>query len=258
MEMAIQAARRAGQIAANGFMQAKRVRQKGRGNVVTDVDLRAEKEIIASLRREYPDFNILSEEGGGSTSTSPYPYTWIVDPLDGSRNYASGLPVFCVNVALAKEGEVILGVTYDPRRDELFRAEKGEGAFLNDAPISVGDKATVEESFVGVDLGYEDARGEQALELMKAIWPGVQGFRVIGSASLGLAYVACGRFDLYFHHFLYPWDFASAIVLVGEAGGVITERGGAPISLKSTGVVAANASVHADFMRLAAGWGWEG
>ncbi|MFH1485558.1 MAG: inositol monophosphatase family protein [Chloroflexota bacterium] len=257
MELAILAARRGGGIAADRVPQEKLVNQKSRGNVVTDVDLRAEREITSLLRREYPQFGILAEEGGGG-STQGSPYVWIVDPLDGSRNYASGLPVFCVNVALAQDGEIILGVTYDPLRDELFQAEKDKGALLNNTPISVGKKATVEESFVGVDLGYEDGRGRQALELMKGIWPGVQGFRVIGSAALGLAYVACGRFDLYFHHYLYPWDFASGVLLVTEAGGVITERGGAPVSLESTAMVAANPVVHADFLGLTAGYGWEG
>ncbi|MBI2906161.1 MAG: inositol monophosphatase [Chloroflexi bacterium] len=256
MDIAMQAARRAGEIAVDGFSKARNVRQKSRGNVVTDVDLRAEKEIVGLLRTEYPHFNIMAEEGGGRET--PSPYVWIVDPLDGSRNYASGLPIFCVSLALARDGDVVLGVTYDALRDEMFTAEKGKGAFLNATPICVGDKATLEESFVGGDLGYEDARGAQALELMQSIWPGVQGFRVIGSASLGVAYAAAGRFDLYFHNCVYPWDYAAGIVLVREAGGVITERGGAPLTLKTTGVVAANTSVHADFLRLAAGYGWEG
>lgn len=252
MRVAIDAARLGGRIAAEGLSRKKQVREKGRGNVVTDVDVRAEKEITLFLSKAYPGFNFLAEEGTVTSIGSDY--CWIIDPLDGTRNYASGLPVFCCNVALAKDGEVVLGVTYDPLRDELFQAEEGSGAFLNGEPIHVGDRLTVQESFVGVDLGYEDRRGEQALDLMKSIWPGVQGFRVIGSAALGLAYAAAGRFDLYFHNFLYPWDFASSIILIREAGGVITEHDGSPVSLKSTALVAGNAAVHADFMRLAAGY----
>jgi len=248
VEVATRAIVEAGEIATAHFQAQKEVREKGRGNVVTDVDLLAEKTIVERLQREYPTHGILSEES--HTSPDKSEYTWIIDPLDGTRNYASNLPHFSVTIALAHDEEVVLGLIYDPLRRELFRAEKGGGAFLNDSPISVPQRTSVQASVLGLDMGYDDEKGRRALQLLLALWPGMQTVRIMGSAALGLAYAACGRLDLYFHHLLFPWDLAAGIVLVKEAGGVVTERDGGPISVYSQGAIAANSAVHADFLRL--------
>ena len=248
VEVATQAILEAGEIAVAHFQMQKQVSQKGRGNVVTDVDLLAERKVLEHLQREYPTYGILSEESHASVGN--FEFTWIIDPLDGTRNYASNLPHFSVAIALAHGDEVVLGLIYDPLRRELFRAEKGEGAYLNDRPISVSNKTSVQASVLGLDMGYDDEKGKRALQLLLDLWPGMQTVRIMGSAALGLAYAACGRLDLYFHHFLFPWDLAAGVVLVREAGGIVTERDGGAISVYSKGAIAANSAVHADFLKL--------
>jgi fructose-1,6-bisphosphatase/inositol monophosphatase family enzyme len=152
--------------------------------------------------------------------------------------------------------EVLLGLTYDPIRRELFTSVKGSGAYLNGRQIWVGKAASLKESIAGLDMGYHDGRGKEALRLLTDLWPGMQSIRIMGSAALGLAYVASGRLDIYFHHNLYPWDITPGILLVQEAGGVITDRDGKPISTQTGALVAANAAVHKDFLCLSEGSGW--
>jgi fructose-1,6-bisphosphatase/inositol monophosphatase family enzyme len=183
---------------------------------------------------------------------------WVVDPLDGTRNYLSGIPLFCINIALCHDEEPLLGLTYEPIRGEEFRAQRGEGAFLNDRPIRASIKESVMASVLALDMGYDDARAARALSLVRELWPGMQSVRIIGSAALGLAYAACGRFDLFVHHMLYPWDIAAGILLVREAGGAITDRDGGPVSIRSEGVIAGAPGAHADLLRLAAGRAWRG
>ncbi len=248
LEVATDAVREAGEVVMARFPGDKDISYKeGRSNVVTDVDLLAEEKIIAILRREYPDHGIMTEESEDIASQSPY--TWIVDPIDGTRNYAYGIPHFCVALALACGEEIVLGVIYDPVREELFRAEKGSGAYLNDAPIAVSDRQSLSVSLAAFDLGYDPDIGQKMLKVAGGLWPEVAAVRVMGSAALGLAYVACGRLDLYFHFSLYPWDLAAGIVLIGEAGGAVTEMEGQPVSIHSRTVVAANRKIHRDFVK---------
>lgn len=255
-EVAQSLAQEAGRIILSNFGKKTEIYVKGRGNVATDVDLWVERELVALLREEFPTHNIISEETGEVKGSSPY--TWILDPLDGSRNYASQIPHFCTSLALTSGGASLLGVIYDPVRRELFAAMKGAGAFLNGEPISVSQKLNVQASVVGLDMGYSDQKAKQALRLVTRLWPGMQSLRIMGSAALGLAYVACGRYDIYFHYYLFPWDVASGILLVQEAGGTITDRLGQPVSLESQGVIAANQAIHQDFLQLTEGFDWEG
>jgi fructose-1,6-bisphosphatase/inositol monophosphatase family enzyme len=233
---------------------------KGRGNLVTETDVDIERLIQEILDREYPDHGVLSEETAGLESRDSElearEWLWVVDPLDGTRNYVSGIPFFCVNVALCHHGEPVVAVTHDPCHGETFWAEKGGGAFVNAEPIRASDKPSVRASVVGVDLGYDDWRAARMLELVADIWPGMQSVRIPGSAALGLAYAACGRYDLFAHHNLFPWDVAAGILLVREAGGAITDRDGGPASIYSEGVVAGGKDAHADLLRLAAGRPW--
>ena len=247
-DVANQAVREAGSVIIAHFHGEKRVTYKeGRSNIVTDVDLLAEERIIALLREEYPSFGIITEESTDIAGDSPY--TWIIDPIDGTRNYAYGIPHFCVAIALTQGEEVVLGIAYDPVREELFRAEKGNGAFLNDSPIVVSSKTSLQASLVGFDMGYDAEIGQEMLGVASALWPGVVSVRVMGSSALGLAYAACGRLDLYLHLALYPWDLAAGILMVGEAGGVITELDGQPVSIRSKSVIATSRAIHDDFMR---------
>ena len=248
IEVANEAVREAGEVVMARFPGDKDISYKeGRSNVVTDVDLLAEERIIAVLRREYPDHGIMTEESDDLAGESPY--TWIIDPIDGTRNYAYGIPHFCVALALSRDDEVVMGVIYDPVREELFRAEKGSGAYLNDSTIAVSDRQSLSVSLAAFDLGYDPDIGQKMLKVAGGLWPEVAAVRVMGSAALGLAYVACGRLDLYFHFSLYPWDLAAGIVLIGEAGGTVTELEGQPVGIHSRTVVAANHSIHRDFVK---------
>ena len=244
-----------GRLAMERFRRPQSVSVKGRGNLVTQVDLAIETCIQHALTEEFPEHAILSEESNPSVSALKG-WTWVVDPLDGTRNYVSGIPFFCVNIALCFGGETVAGWTFDPVHDELFRATKGGGGWVNDQPMRVSKKESVQASVMGFDMGYDDARAGHMLDLMRDLWPGMQAIRIPGSAALGLAYAACGRYDLFTHNLLFPWDLAPGILLVREAGGVITDREGGAIGLYSEGAIAGGPSVHEDFLRLAAGRPW--
>jgi fructose-1,6-bisphosphatase/inositol monophosphatase family enzyme len=263
-----------GRLALERFRQPQEVSVKGRGNLVTATDVDIEGLIQGILAREYPQHAVLSEETAEleprtsnleprSSSLEGRGWTWVVDPLDGTRNYVSGIPFFCVNVALCHRGEPVVAVTHDPVHSETFWAEKGAGAYISTSPASggeqpchVSDKPSLQASVLGFDLGYSDVRAAHMLALLRELWPGMQSVRIPGSAALGLAYAACGRYDLFVHHYLFPWDLAPGILLVQEAGGVITDRDGSPVRIDSEGVVAGGGAAHADFLRLAGSRPW--
>lgn len=251
LEVAIRAAREAGATVKAHFAGEKHVAFKGRTDIVTDVDLLAERGILDLLQREFPHFGIVTEESADIAGDSAY--SWVVDPIDGTRNFAVGIPHFCVAIALARGDDLLLGVTYDPMKEELFHATRGGGAYVNDVPISVSARDGLSSSLVGFDMGYDAERGGEILKVAGLLWPGVQSVRVMGSAALGLAYAACGRLDVYFHLYLYPWDMAAGIVLVREAGGVVTDIDGGPVDIRGKRIIATNAAIHADFMRRVKG-----
>ena len=227
---------------------------KGRGNVVTESDYRAESRILGLLQQEFPEFSILSEERGTIEGDSGW--TWIVDPLDGSRNFASENPHFAVNVGLARGNEMELAFTYDPLRKEMFQARRGGGAFLNGRPIRVSEQETIAASVLSTDMGYDEEMARRAVLMLAEMWPGMQTIRIMGSAALGLAWAACGRVDMYFHHALAPWDVMCGLLLVREAGGVVTTGSGATADFRKPSVIASNAAIHAEFMERTEGSGW--
>jgi myo-inositol-1(or 4)-monophosphatase len=247
LEVAIQAAKGAGEILLSNFGSTKQIKHKSQGNLVTEVDLLSEKFIIELLKGEYPDCcSILSEESNSSAPITDC--TWVVDPLDGTNNYVFGIPFFCVNVALVKGEDILLGVTYDPLRGELFRTESGRGAYLNDSPIQVSKESLLREAVIGFDLGYSQERGKEMLDVANKLWGQVHCVRLLGSSALGLAYVACGRISLYYHRYLFPWDIASGLLLVREAGGKVTGWQGNPASFQNKEIIAANSKLHREFM----------
>ena len=246
LEVIIQAAREAGKIIADRFYHTKEITFKSKSNIVTEVDLLSEKLIVELLKEEYPDFKILSEET--NSTTQPSGYTWIIDPLDGTNNYAYGVPFFCVNIALAKDEDVLLGLTYDPLRDELFRAEKGGGAYLNNVPVHVSKAKSLSEALLSFDMGYNQEQGRELLETIK-LYEQVHCIRALGSSAVGLAYVACGRITLYIHRWLYPWDIAPGLLLIREAGGIVTDWQDNPAAIQSTQLIASNHKVHQEFMK---------
>ncbi len=247
LDVARLGAEQAGELALARFRQPQQVDVKGRGNLVTQTDLEIETNLTKTLAREFPDHRVLSEETAAETDTAGW--VWVIDPVDGTRNFVSGIPFFCVNIALCHDGQPVLAVTRDPNHDETFWAERGGGAWVNDEPIRASDEPTVQASVLGVDLGYDDRRGQAALQLVRLLHPGLQCVRTPGSAALGLAYAACGRYGLFLHNDLAPWDVAAALLLLPEAGGTITDRSGSPATLRSRAVIAGGLKVHADFLR---------
>ena len=261
-QVAERAVRAAGRVIMDRFSPARgptqpspvAVSYKGRTNLVTDVDHAAEAAAMAVLREEYPDSGILAEESGATPGHDGY--TWLLDPIDGTRNFAIGVPHFAVNLALARDVKVLLGITYDPVREELFHAAAGHGASLNGRPMAVSSTESLEMSVIGFDMGYVDEQAEQLLQTALHLWPGIQAIRVMGSAALGLAYVAAGRIELYVHPHLGPWDLAPGLLLVREAGGVATDLLGAPATFQSGAAIAANPALHARFMAATADAPW--
>ncbi len=238
----------AARIIMDAFGWRQEVRVKGRGNFLTETDLAAERAVLAVLREEYPEHELLAEETAGEPRGEGW--MWVVDPLDGTHNFSRGIPYFAFNIALCHRREPLLGLTYAPATGDEFFAQKGEGLTVNGQPAHASAAERLGDCVLGVDLGYEDARAARMLELLAEVWP-VQGVRVMGSAALGLAYAACGRYDLFMHYFLYPWDVAAGIVLVGEGGGAVLDRDGGPASIDSEGVVAGAPKAVEELLSLA-------
>ena len=241
------AAVKAGKILKRRFGKRNNIQVKGKRNLVTEADLLSEKAIIETISAEFPDHGILSEESGCSVLSSDY--TWIIDPLDGTNNYHFGIPFFCVNIALAKRGEVQVGITYDPLLNEMFHSIKGEGAYLNRKKVTVSSIYSLAKAAIGVDLGYKPEVSVELLEIASKLWKQVHCLRLMGSSSLGMAYVACGRLSLYFHKYIYPWDIASGLLMVREAGGEVANFHRQAAGLKDSEIIAANNKLLTRFSR---------
>jgi len=248
MEVAVKAARGAGEILLKHFTSQKDATRKSHGNFVTAIDKASEKFVLDLLASEYSEHSVLSEETHADTKVEGY--TWIVDPLDGTNNYVFGIPFFCANVALSFEGEIILGVSYDPIRDELFSARKNCGAYLNSRQMNVTKETEMKYADVGFDLGYNYERGKEILSIATKLWGNVHCLRAMGSSALGLAYVAAGRIGLYYHRCLFPWDIASGTLLIAEAGGVVIDWDGKPAKYSSPSLIASNQALIKSFLAL--------
>ena len=223
---------------------------KGRGNVVTETDFAVESAVTDILRREYPAHAILAEETAAEVRAEGW--MWVVDPIDGTKNFSRGIPHFGFGLALCFDSRPVLALTLHPSTRDEFLAVEGQGCRLNGVDCHVSTVATVRDAVVALDMGYDDAGGGRQLDTALALWPGMQGLRITGSAVLGPAFVAAGRWDIYVHRDLKPWDIAGGLLLVTEAGGIATELDGAPATIFSRAVVCATPGVHADFLALAA------
>ena len=247
MGLAIDLARRAGALLRDGFGHAADIRHKGVIDLVTEFDLRSERLIVDGIREAFPQDAWLAEEGGLRGSGEA---RWLIDPLDGTVNFAHGVPIFAVSIAVVQAGEPVLGVIYDPLRDELFQASTGSGAFLNGDRLAVAPTVDLNESLLVTGFAYDiRTADEDNLDHYAAFALRSQGVRRLGSASLDLAYVAAGRFDGYWELSVEAWDVAAGVVLVREAGGLATRvDGGSDILGPPISVVAANARLHAEMM----------
>jgi myo-inositol-1(or 4)-monophosphatase len=223
---------------------------------VTETDLAVESLIQATIESAFPGHAVLSEETRPTTGLDGW--VWVLDPIDGTKNFSMGIPFFCINLALCLDGVPQLGITRDPVRREEIAAVRGRGLRVNGRRVTASARSAVAESVIALDAGFHDSRGSTVFQTMSRLWPDVQAVRIPGSAALGIAYAACGRFDLFVHHFVYPWDIAAGILLVEEGGGRITDRDGQPATLLSDSVVAGGPRVHQDFFRLAVGENWRG
>jgi myo-inositol-1(or 4)-monophosphatase len=243
LDFAIRVAQDAGRLLRDRLGGVIDIGHKGSINLVTDVDLASEKLIREAIGTHYPRHEVLAEEGGLSESSSEY--RWIVDPLDGTTNYAHGYPVFCVSIALECRGEVVVGVVYDPMRDELFTAERGTGAALNNRSIRVSKTGALLESILSTGFPYDIKTSTLTnLNHWENFAMNAQALRRDGAAALDLCYVACGRFDGFWELNLSPWDTAAGALIASEAGGLVTDFAGGVFSNYKPEIVASNGLIH--------------
>jgi myo-inositol-1(or 4)-monophosphatase len=241
------AARDAGELVRAGVGGRREEASKGGpGNLVTDIDQASEELLVTALRARFPDHAIVAEEGRGADGSQ---VTWWVDPLDGTNNYAHGFPQFAVSLAATAGTRILCGVTYDPLRDEMFSASEGAGAWLNGRRLAVSERATLAESIVATGFPYDKASNpDNNLRQFVTVTPLVRGIRRTGSATLDLAYVAAGRLDAYWEHGTRPWDVATGVLLVEEAGGIVTDPAGAAPALDGGRFVASNGRIHGELL----------
>ena len=225
-------------------------REKGARDLVTDADLASQNAVRAVIEAEYPNHGFLGEEDPDPQQLRK-PYCWVVDPLDGTTNYVHDYPFFAVSVAVAKQGQIVAGVVLDPLRDECFRAAEGLGSQLNGETIAVSTTTDVEQSLVAISFPPDLQADSPDLQAFLQVATRCQAVRRTGSAALNLAYVACGRLDAHWAHFIFPWDSAAGELLVREAGGVTTaSRGGDYCLEQGNYAVSATAELHAALMPL--------
>lgn len=241
-------ARAAGAIVRAGYGRANRIEFKGEVDLVTEIDQRSEALILERVRAAFPDHAVYAEESGRSGS---HDYEWLIDPLDGTTNYAHAIPCFSVSIGLAHQGRMVLGVVYDPLRDELFAAEAGRGATRNGEPIRVAAQTELGRSLLTTGFPY-DVRTSPINNFREweLFYKRSQGVRRPGSAALDCCYVACGRFDGYWEYKVAPYDVAAGVLIAQEAGAVITTVTGEPYTLPSASILMANPDVHRQMLAV--------
>lgn len=242
-------ARAAGSILRSGLGSDFQIERKGEIDLVTEMDRRSEDYLIGQVRAHFPEHAIVSEEAGslaGNQGTC-----WYIDPLDGTMNYAHGVPIFAVSIGYAVDDRLLLGVVYDPMRDELFSAERGRGAWLNGQPIHVSAQSGLDQAFLVTGFPYDVRRTTfNNIELFGRMLLRAQSVRRLGSAALDLGYIAAGRFDGYWEIRLKPWDLAAGTLIVEEAGGIVSALDGSPNYLKPPyGIIVSNPALHPQLLK---------
>jgi len=241
---AIEAVVRAGELQLARVGRAMHVNKKGAIDLVTEVDVEVERMFRALVADRFPAHQVLAEEMGGSASVPPGP-CWVFDPIDGTTNFAHGLPIFCASLALEIDGVAQVAAIYDPTREELFTAERGGGAFLNGRPIHVSAADTLIDAMLVTGFPYDvHQRVDEIVGLFGDFVGCARAVRRLGSAALDLCYVAAGRLDGFWESGLKPWDIAGGSLVVAEAGGRVTAMDGAPFSSRSTQILATNGRLH--------------
>ncbi len=251
LNFAIDVAREAGGLLIQRLGVAK-VTNKGDIDLVTEADIAAEELIIERIRSYYPQHGILAEESGEATLTGGKrsEWKWIIDPLDGTTNYAHGYPCFAVSIALEHNGVIEIGVVYDPVRDEMFAAERGSGATLNDRKIRVSSVEDLSQAMLCTGFPYNVRERPDFARDFANFTMTAQAVRRDGSAAIDLAYVACGRFDGFWEDGLSPWDIAAGMLLIEEARGLVTDFDKQPLSIYTKKVLATNGLIHDAMMKI--------
>ncbi len=233
-----------------GEVEQLQVSQKGPSDFVSAADIKAEKVLREELTKARPRFGFLLEEGGEVASADGH-HRWIIDPIDGTTNFLHGIPHFAISIGLEMDGEIIAGLVFNPIVDEMYYAEKGKGAFLNDKRLRVSARTRLTDSVIATGIPFHGRPGHKPfLKQLERVMDSVAGVRRMGTASLDLAYVAAGRYDGFWEMGLQPWDMAAGILLVKEAGGFITELDGGKNLLGSGNVLAANPKLHKQLLDL--------
>lgn len=249
LEVARLTALKAGNYLLEGLSKEKKIDFKGQVDLVTTYDRRSEEIIYEELSRAFPGHSFLAEEEINKDNQSDY--CWVVDPLDGTTNFAHGLPIFCVSIALTYKGEVVVGVVYDPTRKEMFSAIKAGGAYLNDQLIRVSQTEELDKSLLATGFPYDVRTSpDNNLNHFSHFAVRAQAIRRCGSAALDLCYVACGRFDGFWEMKLKPWDLAAGSLIVKEAGGQTTDFYGREFELSSPDIVASNGLIHQAMLEI--------
>ena len=236
-------ARQAGAVLAKGYGNVRHIQQKGVIDLVTEYDKRSEELIISSIQQEFPDYAILAEESGQNHTISEY--QWVIDPLDGTTNFAHGIPIFSVSIGLLKNNSPLLGVAYDPLRNEMFSAEAGQGATLNHHPIHVSSRPDLGQAVISTGFPY-DVRTNPKNNFAQFVQFQLrtQAVRHLGSAALDCAWTAMGRLDGYWEFGVQPWDVGAGALIVREAGGRVTSVDGGENFLSSASILVSNGLIH--------------
>jgi myo-inositol-1(or 4)-monophosphatase len=252
---AIEAVLRAGELQMASFGRLERIGKKGAINLVTEVDLAVERAVRALIRERFPEHRILAEELVEEAGAPDSPCCWVLDPLDGTTNYAHGLPIFCASLALEVDGEPVVAAVYDPTRRELFTAERGGGARLNGAPLAVAQTTDLIDALLATGFPYSvHAETSEFVGLFGAFVSRARAVRRLGSAALDLCYVAAGRLDGFWERLLQPWDVAAGTLIVREAGGLVTRLDGSPCTSHSGEVLATNGRLHEQMLAVIRGF----
>ncbi len=251
LDTAIAAARAAGAILRERFARPHEVTSKGLRNLVTEADILAQDAIVATIRTRYPDHQIYTEESGQVLGNDPS-HRWLVDPLDGTTNYARGIPYFSVSIAIERDGALQAGVIYDPLGERLFQAAAGEGAYLDGKRLAVSERADLIDAILDLGWARRQAARLECLRAADVLGPRLGSARTMGSAALGLAAVAAGWEEIFFHAELAPWDMAAGALLVREAGGMVTTIAGGVWDVWAGGILASNGLLHEEVLRLLA------
>lgn len=250
-ELAVETALKAGKHLKNKFSQPKNIKYKSEIDIVTDSDLEAEKMIIDSIKKVYPDHDILAEETENICKGRIAEYRWIIDPLDGTTNFAHGYPLFAVSIALEYKDEIILGAAYNPLSDELFTAQLGKGAYLNGNKIQVSKTSFLSQSLLATGFPYDIRNDSQKLFTYNNTFQLMgQSIRRDGSAVLNLCYTACGRFDGFWESKLKPWDTAAGSLILQEAGGKVTDFKGNKFNVYEKEILATNSRIHTQMLEI--------